>query len=434
MIVCKRCGNHNSADDEFCGSCGVFLEWEGERIVDDTAQPVAPQPLPPPGGIVSKIKHAVLGDGPSLPPPMSSSPPISGSSPSSTLAPPATGARTPGQQPLAAPTVDSAASALVAKQGPAPRPPTGDAPTGRAPSAEGPRPKPQIKQPPTKTINQGDLVCGTCGEGNSPDRMFCRRCGTSLAEIIPVKKKWWKRSGGHTHDAAAGGAPGGAPAGSRHAVPAGTRKSGRSSSGARKVKTGLFSGVNSIRRVLALLAIVGLGTAIAVPSLRSTITNKAGDIFNSAKNAVNPSYTQVSPDNTLSVSTSAAPGHEATLIADGGRNTYWVAASDSVDATVSVTFTPPTDIAKVLITPGDQEKPENFKAMPRPKDVFISALDASGTVLKSKQLNLEDKADPQEIEFEVSSVVSISLVVQSCYPDPALKVCAISEIEFFAEK
>ena len=424
MIVCKRCGNHNSADDEFCGSCGVFLEWEGERIVDNTAQPDIAQPLPPPGGIVSKIRHAVLGDGPSLPPPTSTG---------SAMAPPTadtTAARTPGRQPLAAPTADSVASALVAKQGPAPRPPTGDAPTGRAPAAEGGRPKPQVKQPPTKTINPGDLVCGTCGEGNTADRQFCRRCGTSLAEIVPVKKKWWQRSGGEH----APGGVGSAPAGSRNAVPAGTRKNGRSSSGARKVKSGLFGGFNSIRRVLALLAILGLGTAIAVPSLRSTLTDKAGDIFNSAKGAVNPEYTQVSPDNTLSASTSAAPGHEATMVADGGSNTFWIAAPDSVDATVSVTFTPPTDIAKVLITPGDQEKPENFKAMPRPKDVFISALDASGTVLESKQLNLEDKADPQEIEFEVGDAVTINLSVQSCYPDPSLRICAISEIEFFKEK
>ena len=426
MIVCKRCGNHNAADDEFCGSCGVFLEWEGERLVDSRPAPVAPEPLPPPGGIVSKIKHAVLGDGASLPPPTSTGP--APATPNVSTTPrAATTARPPGGPSLAAPTADSAASALVAKAGPAPRPPTGDMPTGRAPAAEGARPKPQIKQPPTKTVNPGDLVCGTCGEGNSPDRKFCRRCGTSLAEVVPVTRKWWQRSVARAAGSDA------AVAGSRHAVPAGTR-SGRGISGARKVKTGVSGGVNSVRRVLALLAILGVGTAIAVPSLRSTITDKAGDIFSSAKSAVNPEYTQVSPDNTLSASTSSAPGHEATFVADGGSNTYWIAAADSVDATVSVTFTPPTDIAKVLITPGDQEKPENFKAMPRPKDVFISALDATGTVLKSKQLNLEDKADPQEIEFEVGDAVTINLSVQSCYPDPALKVCAISEIEFFKEK
>jgi len=34
MIVCRKCGFHNLNDrDTFCGSCGSFLEWTGERII-----------------------------------------------------------------------------------------------------------------------------------------------------------------------------------------------------------------------------------------------------------------------------------------------------------------------------------------------------------------------------------------------------------------
>ncbi len=29
-ILCKRCGFANVPGDQFCGSCGAFLEWEGE--------------------------------------------------------------------------------------------------------------------------------------------------------------------------------------------------------------------------------------------------------------------------------------------------------------------------------------------------------------------------------------------------------------------
>jgi len=30
VIVCYQCGASNTADDQFCGNCGVFLEWAAE--------------------------------------------------------------------------------------------------------------------------------------------------------------------------------------------------------------------------------------------------------------------------------------------------------------------------------------------------------------------------------------------------------------------
>lgn len=38
MIVCLDCGHHNADEAEFCASCGVFLEWEGEPQRRDTAR------------------------------------------------------------------------------------------------------------------------------------------------------------------------------------------------------------------------------------------------------------------------------------------------------------------------------------------------------------------------------------------------------------
>ena len=41
-IICKRCGVHASVDEDFCGGCGAFLEWEGERVVvDDGPAPIS---------------------------------------------------------------------------------------------------------------------------------------------------------------------------------------------------------------------------------------------------------------------------------------------------------------------------------------------------------------------------------------------------------
>jgi hypothetical protein len=40
--ICRRCGFANIPGDQFCGSCGAFLEWEGQPTSDAPGQPVPP--------------------------------------------------------------------------------------------------------------------------------------------------------------------------------------------------------------------------------------------------------------------------------------------------------------------------------------------------------------------------------------------------------
>src|ERR1700722_2979677 len=47
MIVCRKCGYRNADDDTFCGTCGGFLEWTGEKQQAAALAPVAePEPAP----------------------------------------------------------------------------------------------------------------------------------------------------------------------------------------------------------------------------------------------------------------------------------------------------------------------------------------------------------------------------------------------------
>src|SRR5262245_35039147 len=54
MIVCKSCGANNNDADSFCGACGSFLEWTGQRSSPGApgappgAAPGAPVGAPPP--------------------------------------------------------------------------------------------------------------------------------------------------------------------------------------------------------------------------------------------------------------------------------------------------------------------------------------------------------------------------------------------------
>jgi len=60
VIVCKQCGNQNAEDDDFCGSCGGFLEFTGERIEEPAAPPPPTEEvidLRP--GLIERVKDAV---------------------------------------------------------------------------------------------------------------------------------------------------------------------------------------------------------------------------------------------------------------------------------------------------------------------------------------------------------------------------------------
>src|SRR5262245_50590904 len=63
--ICKRCGFGNIPGDQFCGSCGAFLEWEGQSPADAEANagtPTTPAPLDaPPGEATTAASQAAWG-------------------------------------------------------------------------------------------------------------------------------------------------------------------------------------------------------------------------------------------------------------------------------------------------------------------------------------------------------------------------------------
>ena len=133
-ITCRQCGFRNRGDDEFCGSCGSFLEWTGEKIA-----------TPPSSRPVDRERETTTG--PVAPP-----------------SPPGTDGNARPDRPAA-----------VQPQAPK-------------------RPMAKIEShKPTQRLRPGDLVCSQCGEGNAPARRFCSRCGSSLAEAETVGEKWWQK-------------------------------------------------------------------------------------------------------------------------------------------------------------------------------------------------------------------------------------------------
>lgn len=68
MIICTECGHRNEDGDDFCGSCGAFLEFSGERTAADEPGPAdeaVPEADEARATLVDRVKAAVgLGEQP----------------------------------------------------------------------------------------------------------------------------------------------------------------------------------------------------------------------------------------------------------------------------------------------------------------------------------------------------------------------------------
>lgn len=127
LVTCKRCGFANQGGDQFCGSCGSFLEWEGEPA--DAGGPAAGTPAA--GG--APAPAAPAGD-------------------------------------------DEGLGGLV-------HPAAAAAPAAPYPTPTGPPPA----DPAGPAASSGALLrCPACGIANAGTRTFCQSCGARLADTARV--------------------------------------------------------------------------------------------------------------------------------------------------------------------------------------------------------------------------------------------------------
>ena len=425
MIVCRDCGTQNADGDIFCGGCPGFLEHTGEYVDDGLPEIVEAEPEEQ-AGLMTRIKHAITGD--DLPPPSGAA-----------AATPAPGAPAPEApelddaarraaalvaKPVAEtkrmepPTRDSRKSAAPAASGPAASGPTAQAPTAQVPQAAKARPKVQ-KQAPSRKINPGDLICGRCGEGNPDTRKFCRRCGETLVEAVVAKRAWYKRL---------------IPRRKKKQLKAGDRPD-RSSGRAAGTKARLFRGkvlgrFADLRRIVALLAIVGIGVGFAIPSARSAMMNGATGGLGKVRRIISPTYSNIPIDPLRVTASSETVGGEAVNIADSNTLTFWLADPADPAASASVVFVETTDVAHVLVHPGKQEGGGKVvRPDPRPREMLFRVTDESGTITEVVA-SIPDEDGFQTIDLKVDAAVSVETIVVNCYPDPVLTICPVTELEF----
>lgn len=271
------------------------------------------------------------------------------------------------------------------------------------PAATGPRRRGTTKEAPTRKLRPGDRVCGNCGEGNTPDRNFCRRCGATLAESRVVKRPWYARL---------------LP--TRRAAPtAGTRRE-------RTPRQAGGAGRGARRLVRIVLLVVALVAAVAMwrnAVLREDVFDRAHGLYVRARSFFDAGTAVTLVDATAS---SQDPGgaNPAGAAIDRNPGTHWTETSDGdgVGQSITVRFDSPSTVVGVVVTPGD---PENFDAQPRPAQLSL-AFDDGEPIL----MNLENISDAQPKRFFVEDAETVTVTVTDVHEGQEGSNLSITELEF----
>ena len=403
MIVCKKCGNQNPDGETFCTSCRAFLEWSGEKVVEAAPEPLPLPPTPEPQpDFVDRVKQAVGLDKPKTaetPPPapaavaspLPPAPPVSSfaSSPPVVAPPPPAPAPAP---PQASPPPMAAVAPRI------PDAPPARLPQAVAPAPERPRQPPKIDTATGQRFKPGDLICGQCGAGNSPERHFCQRCGANLSQAAVVKTPWYRKL---------------FPA--RQPVAAGDRSAIKVSAGPSRTGT--------VFRVIALgvVAVVVLAY-FAVPSVKTKVNNSVASAYTAARRHFSPVYDPVRP--TSATGSSAVGTHPSRLTIDLLKPTYWAANTGTDKQPVlKLVFSSPVDLDRILVTSGAAQ---DFATLARPKDVHLVFSDKSTT-----NLTLKDDPNPQAYDLAAKQVTSVEIHILTTYPSAQSTDVAVNEVEFF---
>ncbi|MFI0038586.1 NADase-type glycan-binding domain-containing protein [Streptomyces mutabilis] len=275
---------------------------------------------------------------------------------------------------------------------PAPAPPPAVAPVlpGR-PDAD----RPQVRAPGHQPDIANGPPCPWCSTPNRPDRHYCARCAMPLertgeGESHPAP--WWRRLFG----------------GRRNETPwAGDRPRLRR----------VFDRIGTWITLAVVITLVVLGFVYVPDGVQAT-----RDHF--AKRA------PVSPDR-ITASRSFT-GHKPELLIDKRSNTWWGPgiSQSGQGQWVEVSFTEPTRLLDLIITPGTSTKPDqlNQSALPHRVQATITKKDGSTT---TRDLTLDQGAGGQRRPFRVGEVTKVRFTIESAHAASENKQVAIAEIEFF---
>jgi hypothetical protein len=269
---------------------------------------------------------------------------------------------------------------------------------------------PVKRQPPTRKLQPGELVCGDCGEGNPATRKFCSRCGGSLAAAVIVKTPWWRKL---------------LPRRGAKVRKSGDRPKRKGRGGKTRTGVAVSATFKALRRIVAIALLIGGILYGLMAPFRGWVNDRAQaaksgveDIFFPDYEPVNESEAPVSP-----VQDPANPGLNAL---DGFFDTFWAAPIAGQQPVLVIKFDGPVDLAQLIVHNGD---PADFKGKLRAKQLHL--VYSTG---KTTDVNLTDNPDPQTFELENGEGAEyVEVHVANTFKSVNGTMVALTELEFFKE-
>lgn len=444
---CAECGTPAEPGQSFCDACGAVLSWD-QAGAARTARPAAATSdqrpgfdafagagVPPartgrPATAPADEPAGAIGENPTLPQQRrtagdADSP--AGDAAATTGDTPGTG-NTPGAAPGAGAAADpDAAPGAAARPAPgtdetaptapvpsaaasAPAPnaltdtmsdrarsllvPVADpeAPAPAAPPAVAPvlpgRPdadRPQVRAPGHQPDIANGPPCPWCSTPNRPDRHYCARCAMPLVasgDQASLRAPWWRRLFG----------------GRRQETPwAGDRPRLRR----------VFDRIGTWITVAVVATLAVLGFMYIPDGVQNT-----RDHF--AKRA------PVSPDGIKA--SRSFPGHNPELLIDKLSNTWWGPGitESGQGQWVEASFTEPTRLLDVIITPGVSTRADKLRESALPHRVKATITMKDGSV-KTRDLTLDQGAGGQRRPFRVGEVTKVRFTIESAHAASAKK-------------
>jgi len=298
--------------------------------------------------------------------------------------------------------------------------PSPSAPASQLPgAAEAKRfaPKPVAQHSPPKP---GDLVCGSCGAGNSTDRRFCRQCGASLiAAVVEPKLPWWKRWFKRNK-----------------AVPLPTPTGpGRPSKRTQRKRT-TRKIISYLRMALVFIAVAGaLGIAF-VPALRTKVTDFASCKKRQIQAVIKPPVKNVPLKGGAQASRQLAD-HPADKAFDSNPATFWQAppATPTDPTTIlKVAFVGPATVRQIHLFPG-LPKANNPGSQPTPRNIELTFRNEKGELVGKKQhFELETNVAKEDQLLKVKTrkeVLAVEVAILDTFPQAGGNQVALSDVQFF---
>jgi hypothetical protein len=273
------------------------------------------------------------------------------------------------------------------------------------------------KTAPSHRLQEGDLICGNCGEGNAPTRKFCSRCGSSLLEATVITKlPWWRRIRIRVRRG---------PKTVKLGAERGKTTSGSHISAPRFDVKFLFRQIYRKARVVVAVAVVAAGVIYGIyPPFRTEVNS----VFHAEKVKVTD-FIPVKPVSIIPLHCTAnlaAAAHPAANVCDLSVNNYWEAPWSSADeATITMTFQHPVTLTSMIVFSGAYGA---YTANGRP-----SVLRLIFSNHESYVVSLQDTSNQQPLSIKHAILIkSVQFQVVAIYQGQINSSdVAISQIELF---